>query len=325
MREIFFILFSAFVFPFSCQSPSAEPEDNSIDLQNSPAEPALFGENIISTPLYERDLAISPQGDEMIYTLGDYKQTRRCLVSVRQINGLWGKPQILNISGTYQDIEPFFNDQGNRLYFASNRPVYGDSSRHDYNIWYSDKVNGSWSDPVPVDSSINTPGDEFFPSLSRKGNLYFTATREDGMGREDIFVAEFADGKFLPPMPLPEEINTLAYEFNAFVSPDEDYIIFSSYGRPDGYGGGDLYISEKDTTGNWTPARNLGEPINSDKLDYCPFVDADHQNFYFTSERKIINHQPLTSPDEIQEAANAIENGFGNIYQVELEALKLKK
>ena len=95
----------------------------------------------------------------------------------------------------YQDIEPFYSNNGNRLYFSSNRPIYNDKTRADYNIWYSDRINGNWTEPVALDSIINTRSDEFFPSLSNKGSLFFTATRDYGMGKEDIFMAEFIDGE----------------------------------------------------------------------------------------------------------------------------------
>ena len=93
-----------------------------LDLNHSSTELAVFGEGFISTGLMERDIAISPDGNELIYTLGNHKQTRRCLVNVEKINGVWGEKKILYFSGKYQDIEPFFSPDGHRLYFASNRP-----------------------------------------------------------------------------------------------------------------------------------------------------------------------------------------------------------
>ncbi|TDQ32205.1 TolB family protein [Zeaxanthinibacter enoshimensis] len=308
-------------FLLQCQPRKEQPAAISLDLRSTADSLTLFGEGVISTPLYERDLAISPGGNELIYTLGDYKQNKRCLVVVKQQDGKWTKGEILNISGKYQDIEPFYSPGGNRLYFASNRPIYNDSTRQDYNIWYSDRANGSWTEPVALDSVINTRGDEFYPSLSRKGNLYFTATREDGMGREDIFMSEFIDGKFRTPVPLPEEINTPLFEFNAYIDPDEDLIIFSSFGRPDGLGGGDLYISRKNDSGKWTKSENLGPGINSDKLDYCPFIDWNSGNLYFTSERFTPGSGQIKNIDSIRELSNSPLNGFGNIYRIGLDQL----
>ena len=306
-----------------CHSVKGGFEKYSIDLDATPKSPQLFGKNVISTQFYERDMAISPKRDEIVFTRGDHKQNYRVLVSIKRSKGQWGKPEILNISGVYQDIEPFFANNGDRLYFVSNRPIYGDSTRSDYNIWYTDRIGSAWADPVSLDSAINTPDDEFYPSISSKGNLFFTATRVNGVGKEDIFVSELVDGKYHSPEPLPVEINTSFYEFNAFVSPNEDYIIFSSYGRGDDLGRGDLYISEKDSSGEWMESRNLGSEINSSYLDFCPFVDWEGRNLYFTSERGIAVDSEIKNMEELQRIFNRIENGFGNIYQVSFEELNL--
>ena len=293
-----------------------------VNIQAAADTLVLFGEGVISTPLYERDMAIHPQGNELIYTLGDYKQIKRCLVYMNKENGKWIAPKIMSISGKYDDIEPFYTNNGNTLFFASNRPIEKDSSRKDYNIWFSDRIDGQWSAPKALDTIINTRGDEFFPSISEKGNLYFTATRKNGVGREDIFMAEYESGKYKLPEPLPVEINTAFYEFNAYVSPKEDLIIFSSFGRDDGLGGGDLYISRKDELGKWGQSKNLGVLINSDKLDYCPFIDWENQNFYFTSDRIAQEGKELKSVNALKQLANSPLNGFGNIYKIGLEALE---
>lgn len=309
------------LFLLNCQSNSDQSKAYSIDIKTTANGLTLFGENVISTALYERDLAISPQGNQLIYTLGDYNQNKRCLVVLNQKNGNWANAEILNISGKYPDIEPFYSNNGDRLYFASNRPIYEDETRDDYNIWFSDRINGNWSEPVALDSIINTRSDEFFPSLSNKGNLFFTATRDYGMGREDIFRSEFVAGEFQSPKPLPVEINSASFEFNAYINPEENLIIFSSFGREDGFGGGDLYISRKDNTGKWTKSKNLGGSINSDKLDYCPFVDWKSRNFYFTSERITLDNKKLENIGELKELSNSTLNGFGNIYKIGFDKL----
>ena len=152
--------------------------------------------------------------------------------------------------------------------------------------------------------------------------MFFTATRDHGMGREDIFMSEFVDGKFQSPKPLPVEINSPLFEFNAYINPDENLIIFSSFGRSDGFGGGDLYISRKDNEGKWTQSKNLGGLINSDKLDYSPFVDWNSRNFYFTSERITLDNNNLENIDELKELSNSTLNGFGNIYKIGFDKLE---
>jgi len=292
------------------------------DLNKAPNQVEIFAPDIISTGLFERDIAISPKGNEIIYTLSNYDQTLRCLVKMEKKNNSWGAKQILSFSGRYNDIEPFFTVDGNQLYFASDRPIDMDSTRTDYNIWVCNKSNGTWINPKPLDTIINTKGDEFYPSLSKNGNLYFTATRENGIGREDIFTSKNLNGTFQNPVVLDSTINTATYEFNAFISPNEDLLIFSSFRRPDGLGGGDLYYSKKDENDNWKTSTNLGELINSKKLDYCPFVDFNSGNFYFTSSRTIEpTVETFNTVSEFIDNANNPLNGMGNIYRISLDKL----
>ncbi|MBN1620186.1 PD40 domain-containing protein [candidate division WOR-3 bacterium] len=295
-----------------------------IDLDHSPSETEIFAEGIISTDLYERDIAISPKGDEIIFTLCDYKRSKMCLVRIVKIGDVWSNREILDFSGQYDDIEPCFSADGIKLYFASNRPMDSDTARTDFNIWVSKRSDFSWSEPEPLPSAVNTEHDEFYPSVSRYGNLYFTSSRENGVGSEDIFVSNYVDGIYSDPEPLDTSINTPIYEFNAFISPDEDLIIFSSFGRDDGFGGGDLYYSTKDETGNWIPSQNMGDLVNSEYLDYCPFVDVHRKNFYFTSERFLPINEKLENVNQLEAFSNGILNGMGNIYRVRFNETQIR-
>jgi hypothetical protein len=172
-----------------------------------------------------------------------------------------------------------------------------------------------WSDPIALGIGINTDGDEFYPSLSSNQNLYFTATCDNGIGREDIFVAKFINGQYQIPAVLDSNINSQYYEFNAYIHPDENLIVFSSYGRSDELGGGDLYFSKKNADGSWSPSQNLGEEINSSQLDYCPFIDTNNKVLYFTSERQGLEEELITV-DGLKMASNMPQNGYGDIYRI---------
>jgi len=297
---------------------------NQIDLDFHPQALEVFAPDIVSTNLYERDIAISPDGNEIIFTLGDYNQSRRCLVLIKKNGSKWGEREVLSFSGKYSDIEPFFSPDGRKLYFASNRPVAADTNRSDYNIWVSERVSQGWGNPQILQPDINTKNDEFFPSVSKNNNLYFTAARNKGIGKEDIFLSRYMNGEYLEPEVLDSNINTPTYEFNAYVNPDENLIVFSSYGRKDDLGGGDLYYSKKNSSGEWLPAINMGPLINSDKLDYCPFIDVSRNNFYFTSDRSMTIDKRIENAGELEQLANGILNGMGNIYRVPVDQLNLK-
>ncbi|HEX4852382.1 MAG TPA: hypothetical protein VFV08_16310, partial [Puia sp.] len=211
---------------------------------------------------------------------------------------------------------------GKKLFFVSNRPVDGDSI-NDFDIWYVEKLNGKWEHPTNIGKPVNTDANEFYPSIASNGNLYFTAEYERGKGKEDIYVAKWEDGKYSEPESLDSAVNSPLYDFNAFVSPDEQFIIFTSYGRSDDKGRGDLYISRKDAQGKWKPAVNMSF-INSPRLDYCPFVSFDKKILFFSSERSDLKGKFPGHPATYQtliDQRNSILNGQSNIYWIDFSKI----
>ena len=162
---------------------------------------------------------------------------------------------------------------------------------------------------------VNTQKDEYYPSVAKNGNMYFTRA-VDGR-EEDILLCHYNNGAYDTAVSLPDAVNSEADEFNAFVDPDEQYIIFSVYGKKD-FGRGDLYISKKDQNGNWLPAENLGAAINSDGIDYCPYVTPDKKYFFFTSNKGIVK-APFEKRQSMQSLKNLLRsplNGNDNIYWI---------
>jgi len=55
---------------------------------------------------------------------------------------------------------------------------------------------------------------------------------------------------------------------------------------PGGYGGADLWVTTRETTGDeWGPRMNLGSTINSPAADTAPCISADGLSLYFSSDR----------------------------------------
>lgn len=92
----------------------------------------------------------------------------------------------------------------------------------------------AWGAPKHLDAPINTKAQEFYPSVTADGTLYFSSTREGGKGRGDIWRARLVDGRYSEPENLGEAINSQFSEGDPFIAPDESYLVFVSYGRPDG-------------------------------------------------------------------------------------------
>lgn len=290
----------------------SQTDTNDIRLQ-------LVEKGVISTYLYERDMAISPDGREMFYTILLPSTGRQMIMHrVRNHTGKWSEPEVANFSGIFNDLEPAFDPSANKLFFTSNRPVSGTKAK-DYDIWYAEKLNGQWQKPVNAGAPVNTTANEFYPSIAKNGNLYFTASYMEGKGREDIYCAVFENGQYTTPVSLDNNINSPHDEFNAFIDPDERFILYSSWGRPDDKGRGDLYISIRDSNDHWLPAKNL-VILNSASLDYCPFVSPDKKTLYFTSER-YDDAPAFKSHIQIKIFSTDVMNGSGNIFAVDFEKI----
>jgi hypothetical protein len=290
----------------------------------APSSPAIFGEGIVSKNYSERDFALSPDGTEIFYTLQSPQSAFQTILYMKKDKtGNWSQPEVASFAGQYSDLEPAFTSDGMKLFFSSNRPVTG-SDIKDFDIWYVEKKNGQWINATNIGSPVNTAADEYYPSVAKNGNLYFTAEYKKGPGKEDIYIAKWSNGKYEPAEPLDTAVNSATYEFNAFVSPDEDYILFTSYGRKDDKGRGDIYMSVKDGAGKWQPARNLAL-LNSERLDYCPFVSFDKKILFFSSERNGLKRNFPDKPASYSELAQLYSsplNGGGNIYWVSFEKVR---
>jgi Tol biopolymer transport system component len=276
--------------------------------------PMVFAAGLISTNLSERDVTFSPDGKEFYYTL--WTGSFGVIVVLSEDEDGWSEPEVLPFSKKYSNIEPFINKDGSKLFFSSTRPKEQNGEEKDYDIWYVERIDSSWGEPVNLGVPINTDANEFYPSVAENGNIYFTAAYDNSIGGEDIWMCELSNGKYLPPENLGEAVNDKTEEFNAFISPDESYIIYSSWGRDDSFGSGDLYISFKNIDNEWLPAINLGERINSPALDFCPYVTRDEKYFFLTSRRlsEDLNNKEFKEYNSLKTMLNSIQNGQNDIY-----------
>jgi Tol biopolymer transport system component len=283
--------------------------------------PRMFAPGRISDGMPNRDMAISPSGTELFYTVQAPGGQLSAIVCCHWMRGAWSKPEVAPFSGRYCDLEPAFSYDANTLFFASNRQTL-----KDYDIWMVQRTAGKWGQPTRLDTLINTAKDEFYPSVARSGNLYFTRVMDNGKGKEDIAISEWKDGHFQTPYSVPGGVNSEHYEFNAFVDPDEKYLLFTSLGRKEDMGGGDLYLSFKNEQGEWMPAIHLDSTINSTALDFSPYVSPDKKYLFFTSER-IKMRPPFTRPlnfDTLKAFLTGPGNSMNDIYWMDWPSL-LKK
>jgi WD40-like Beta Propeller Repeat len=249
---------------------------------NSEAIPLALGE--ISTSAYEWGNSFSPDGNEFYYSTNN-SSTYPCIVFIEKKHEGWSKPQIAPFSGEFNDNAPFISPDGNRLFFTSKRP-HPKKKNSNANICYVEKTNDGWSEVKFVEYA-STEKNEFWPSVSTNGNLYFSANYEDSFGQFDLYVCEYKNGKYQLPKNLGANINSELGEYCPYIAPDESYISFESIDREDSFGEGDMYFSKKLPTGEWSIAKNMGETFNSNKNDCYMNFSHDRKYIFFTSSRNI--------------------------------------
>lgn len=284
-----------------------------------------FLEQVVSQFPNVRDIALSDH--EVFFSAQSVMGDISAILVAKENHGLWSTPEVVSFSGQYFDIEPFLSEDGLTLYFSSNRPLEMTSTEtKDFDIWYVTRTafDSEWSIPKNMGPPINTKMDEFYPVITKSKNLYFTLDNPEMNQKDDIYVSDYVNGMYSEPKPLGGVINSDGYEFNAFVAPDESFIIYTCYNRADGLGSGDLYISYKNGD-DWTQAKNMGFVVNSDKMDYCPFVDIKTNTLYFTSKRLTTpNLKSKVNTDGLKALFNTYENGSSRLYKTDL-TLELQK
>ncbi len=212
--------------------------------------PGLNPERFASGIIFHRykphsTVAVSPGGDEIFWNPmiisrgGGYSYGY--IMTTRLENGMWTYPGKVPFSERdFKDDHPVFSADGNRLYFASKRPIDATSAdQAQTRIWFIEKTKYGWSKPklFELQPMPSAQSEMFFTfSFDRFGNYYFV------MGR-DIYCADFSNGKYSTPVKLSENINNGELIGGPYISPDGDYLLYYR-GKP--------FISFRNSDGNWT-------------------------------------------------------------------------
>ncbi|TFH38957.1 MAG: hypothetical protein E4G94_11615 [ANME-2 cluster archaeon] len=219
--------------------------------------PENFASGIISTKEDETAFEISSSGKEIVFI-----RKNRVMIMTMKSDGSWNKPAVAPFSGNSIDDESCFSPDGNEIYFISRRNCPG--SKYGANLWVTKKIAGKWTEPEPVQITVNTK--QFHaPSIASNGNLYDTG----------IIKFNYENGNYLSV----QELTPLLQGMSPFVAPDESYLIFSK--RLPNHSP-DLYITFKNKEGKWTNPIPLGDKINSPTMEGNSFVTSDGKYLFFT-------------------------------------------
>ena len=159
----------------------------------------------------------------------------------------------------------------------------------------SKKDSSQWVKANPIAGDVNTTENEGAQNISQDGQwLVFTGcNRPDGFGSCDIYISYLDKNGWTEAANLGGWVNTDQWESQPCLSADKRDLYFASR-RPGGFGGIDIYVSHLQANGKWGEPENLGAGINTSGDEQCPFIHADNQTLYFTS-----NYWPGYGDDDL--------------------------
>ena len=288
-------------------------------------EPQLFAPGVVSTGLATRDVAMTPDGDELYFavTIGD----RTMIMVTKMVGGTWTEPVVAPFSGHYLDIEPAISPDGERFFFLSARPQPGQEEKPGWvyqDIWVMDREGDGWGEPYNLGPPVNSDAPEYFPSVTVDGTLYFTREGEDRVSA--TYRSRLVDGVYTEPEILGPEVNCGRNRFNVFVAPDESYAIVPAMGREDSLGGVDYYVVFRSADDVWSEPINLGEAVNQPEgREWSASLSPDGKYLFFMSSRTVADGGlPLTGStiNELLEISAQPGQGSSDIWWVSTEIIE---
>jgi peptidoglycan-associated lipoprotein len=209
----------------------------------------------INSTNHEGTPTFSKDGKEMIFTRCSppgQRQDAYCALYVSNFVGQgWAPARMLNfIRPGFNYMHPALSSDGKRLFFSAKL----DDGWGGYDLYVSDRLeDGTWKDPFLLNRSINTQGNEQFPSFDAD-TLYFSSDGLEGMGGLDIYRTYLMEnGRYSAPENLKPPVNSGADDFaytvvrRRGVGLDATVTGYFSSSRPGGSGSDDIYAYEKRT------------------------------------------------------------------------------
>lgn len=183
---------------------------------------------------------------------------------------------------------PFLMPDGETLYFVFTPDVSIPAERQLLDgvtgIWVTRRSGDSWAEPERV--LLSDPGELTLDGcLFILNDLMYFCTVRKGLTGVRWFRAEFTDGRWQNWRAASRELHQDEYEVGELhISADGRELYFHS-SRPGGYGGLDLWVSQK-TADDWGLPFNLGSTVNTAADEGWPYISPDGQELWFTGQSK---------------------------------------
>lgn len=150
------------------------------------------------------------------------------------------------------------------------------------NVFVTEMYDSLWSIPRLLLDNLEDIGAANISSNADE--IYFSADNwNGGLGSCDIYCAKLVNGRWSEAVNV-RAINSSEWESQPCLSTDGKELFFVR--RNKRLGTSDIYVSHRDTTGNWLKPEKLNSNINTDGNEMSPFIHYDDMTMYFSSDTR---------------------------------------
>lgn len=177
---------------------------------------------------------------------------------------------------------PVLTANGEQILFTK-RDGIGNHDKEDIFMAFM-APDGGWTKPQSIADAINSPYNEGTCTITADGNIliYTSCDAPDSEGSCDLYIAYKLNGRWQRPKNMGKNVNSRAWDSQPSLSADGRILFFSS-NRKGGFGGNDIWYSVMLKDGNWAPAKNLGNIVNTAKDEISPFMFFNNEILFFSS------------------------------------------
>ncbi|HTA83891.1 MAG TPA: OmpA family protein [Bacteroidia bacterium] len=191
------------------------------------------------------------------------------------------------INSPYPEYAQVLMNHDSTIIFTSRRPA-SQQGKKDFmtdeyyeDIFISHKDSGHWSTPSVFSNQLHFKGG--------KDNLASVTITSDGntlfiYNKGHILEVHPQNGGWSDPKKLDKSMRHIpSYVPSVFISSDGKklFLVSDEFG---GYGGKDIFESDKGSDGKWSELTNLGPEINSSFDEDSPFLMPDNKTLFFSSK-----------------------------------------
>ncbi|MEN8250339.1 MAG: OmpA family protein [Bacteroidota bacterium] len=194
-----------------------------------------------------------------------------------------------NVNSPYKEYKPLLAPDGQTLYFSrKNHPGNMGGIEDDEDIWFSEMDStGEWMEAVNAGPVLNNEEPNFVSGITPDGNtvVLLLGNRYEKKGKmaAGVSISTKEGEDWTQPYNLDIDNDYNYHDKANYFLTNNRQVLILAVERDDTQGDRDFYVSFFKEDSTWTEPLNMGDVLNSVGDESSPFLAADDETFYFST------------------------------------------